>query len=56
MKKIKVVFCTTRKPIILDDVKRICSLENGILKVWRVINGYDELCEYEHVCLYNEEV
>lgn len=56
MKKIKVLFCTTRDVIILDDVKEVVSLENGVLKVWRTINGYDELCLYDNVGLYNEEV
>lgn len=56
MKKIEILFCTTKKPIILDDVKEVVSLDNGILTVWRTINGYDELCLYDHVSMYNEEV
>ena len=56
MKKIEIVFCNTRKAVILDDVKEIYSLEGGVLKVKRFINGHDEICLYDHVCLYNEEV
>lgn len=56
MKRIEIVFCNSRKAIVLDDVKEIYSLEGGVLKVKRVINGYDEICLYDHVGLYNEEV
>lgn len=55
MRKIEILFCNSRKSLILDDVKEIYGLEGGVLKVKRFINGYDEICLYDHVCFYNEE-
>lgn len=56
MKKIEIVFCTPRKPLILNDVKEVHSLERGVLRVWRIIDGREHLCLYDSVSVYNEEV